>query len=125
DSPGSSGSVLSGRPPWRKLSCLPQSTDSHLRRSLNRSILSSRVGNYHREGGNAMTDTNRPGTQPTVLTDVDIPFGRLVAIFIKSGLPAIPATIIIWLILAAILMILGSVFHFPFFRMMWEQRQAI
>ena len=36
--------------------------------------------------------------QRTVLSDIDIPFGRLVVFFIKAGLAAIPATIIIWLI---------------------------
>ena len=72
-----------------------------------------------------MTDSHRTGPQPTILTDIDIPFGRLVVILIRFGLAAIPAAIIIWIVMFVIMMILASVFHFPFLRMMWEQRQAI
>jgi hypothetical protein len=39
------------------------------------------------------------------VTDIDIPFWRLVAIFVKWALAAIPATIIlivIWMIVAAV-----------------------
>jgi len=48
--------------------------------------------------------------QPVVVTDIDIPFGRLVAIFIKWTLAAIPAMIIVWLILAVITAFLGAIF---------------
>jgi hypothetical protein len=44
--------------------------------------------------------------QPVVITDIDIPFWRLVFIFVKWALAAIPATIVlvvIWMIVAAVL----------------------
>jgi hypothetical protein len=44
------------------------------------------------------------------ITDIDIPFGRLVAIFIKWALAAIPATIIVTLILMVVMGILGAIF---------------
>jgi hypothetical protein len=47
---------------------------------------------------------------PVVVIDLDIPFGRLVAIFIKWTLAAIPAMIIVWLILAVITAFLGAIF---------------
>ncbi|HEY7687394.1 MAG TPA: hypothetical protein VH835_01815 [Dongiaceae bacterium] len=50
------------------------------------------------------------GMQRTVLTDIDIPFGRLVAIFIKFGLAAIPAAIIVAIIWAVIFGILTAIF---------------
>jgi hypothetical protein len=46
----------------------------------------------------------------TVLTDIDIPFGRLVVFFIKAGLAAIPATIIIWLIVMLLMVPFGMLF---------------
>ena len=42
----------------------------------------------------------------TVITDVDIPFWRLVTIIIKWSLASIPALIIVWLIL----MVIGGIF---------------
>ncbi|MCZ7657944.1 MAG: hypothetical protein M5U07_08810 [Xanthobacteraceae bacterium] len=50
--------------------------------------------------------------QRTVLTDIDIPFGRLVVFFIKVGLAAIPAAIILWLIMWVIVMVFGMLFGF-------------
>jgi hypothetical protein len=50
-----------------------------------------------------------PGERVTI-TDIDIPFGRLVAIFIKWALAAIPATIIVTLILMVVMGILGAIF---------------
>jgi hypothetical protein len=50
-----------------------------------------------------------PGERVTI-TDIDIPFGRLVAIFIKWALAAIPATIILTLILMVVMGILGTIF---------------
>ena len=38
----------------------------------------------------------------TTITDIDIPFGRLVMIFVKVALASIPAMILIYLILGAI-----------------------
>lgn len=45
-----------------------------------------------------------------VLTDIDIPFGRLIVIIVKIALAAIPAMIIVWAIIAIIMLILGSIF---------------
>jgi hypothetical protein len=54
------------------------------------------------------------GVQRTRVTDIDIPFGRLIVIFIKFGLAAIPATIVVtiifMLIVAALSMIFGTGF---------------
>lgn len=44
------------------------------------------------------------------ITDIDIPFGRLVAIFIKFVLAAIPAYIVVFLIVAIILAVVGALF---------------
>jgi hypothetical protein len=57
-----------------------------------------------------MSDMQTQGAQRTVLTDIDIPFGRLVAIFIKFGLAAIPAAIIVAIIWGIILAILMAIF---------------
>jgi hypothetical protein len=46
----------------------------------------------------------------TVITDVDIPFWRLVAIIIKWTFAAIPAMIIVWLIIMIIGGVIGSIF---------------
>jgi hypothetical protein len=51
------------------------------------------------------TQPTLPASQSIVVTDIDIPFWRLVAIFVKWALAAIPATIIlivIWMIVAAV-----------------------
>lgn len=48
----------------------------------------------------------------TVLTDIDIPFGRLVLFFVKVALAAIPATLIVAVILAFIGWILQLLFGF-------------
>jgi hypothetical protein len=34
------------------------------------------------------------------IADIDIPFTRLVAFFVKASLAAIPAAIIVWLVIA-------------------------
>lgn len=49
------------------------------------------------------------GNQITV-RDIDIPFLRLVAIFIKFGLAAIPAAIIVSVIMSVVLALLGGIF---------------
>lgn len=46
----------------------------------------------------------------TVITDIDIPFWRLVAILIKWTFAAIPAAIIVWLIIMIIAGVIGSLF---------------
>ncbi len=62
-----------------------------------------------------MSDLQRAGSQPTVLTDIQIPFWRLVAIFIKFFVASIPAIIVIWIILAAIMFVLASILGQDFF----------
>ncbi len=44
--------------------------------------------------------------------DIDIPFGRLVMFFVKAALAAIPATIIVWFIMAFLAMIFSAIFGF-------------
>ncbi len=43
-----------------------------------------------------------PVDQRIVVRDIDIPFGRLVAFFVKASLAAIPAVIIVWIIVMLI-----------------------
>ena len=50
----------------------------------------------------------------TVIADIDVPFTRLVAFFVKAALAAIPATLIVWVILAVTWFILASVFGITF-----------
>jgi len=58
-----------------------------------------------------MTDRETAsGAQRTVLTDIDIPFGRLVAIFIKLGLAAIPAAIVVAIVWGIIVLMLTAIF---------------
>jgi len=59
-----------------------------------------------------MTDAQPTPTpaQRNVLTDIDIPFGRLIVIFVKFGLAAIPAAIIIAIVWALILVVLTAIF---------------
>ena len=45
-----------------------------------------------------------------VLTDIDISFGRLIVLFVKFGLAAIPAAIIVWLIMAVLIGLFGALF---------------
>ncbi len=58
------------------------------------------------EGGIPVSELNNR----TTVTDIDIPFGRLVIIFVKFALAVIPAAIIVWIIMAAIMLTLGSIF---------------
>ncbi len=51
-----------------------------------------------------------PSVQYTVITDVQIPFGRLVALIIKYLFAAIPALIIFWIFLLIIGLILSAIF---------------
>jgi hypothetical protein len=64
---------------------------------------------YHCQGDEAM--------QRTVVTDIDIPFGRLIMIFIKFGLAAIPAAIIISIVVSLIAFALSAVFGVGFMAM--------
>jgi hypothetical protein len=60
---------------------------------------------------------NEP-VHPITLVNIDVPFGRLVAFFVKASLAAIPAAIIVWVILwliaAAVWGLLGLSFFRPF-----------
>jgi len=58
------------------------------------------------------TPSDPRSEQQVVLADIDIPFGRLVVFFIKAGLAAIPAAIIVWLILMLIAGGLSMMFGF-------------
>lgn len=53
--------------------------------------------------------TNVPPPRVT-LTNIDIPFTRLVAFFVKASLAAIPAAIILMLIFMVIGLLLGAIF---------------
>lgn len=44
------------------------------------------------------------------ITDIEIPFSRLVVIFIKWGLAAIPAAIIVSLILSVVMVVVTGLF---------------
>ena len=46
--------------------------------------------------------------------DIDIPFGRLVAFFVKATLAAIPAAIIVWLLLVAAWFAVAMIFGISF-----------
>jgi hypothetical protein len=47
------------------------------------------------------------------ITDIDIPFGRMVMIFVKVVLASIPAMILIYLILGAIALGISLLFGLP------------
>ena len=49
-----------------------------------------------------------------VISDIDIPFGRLVAFFVKATLAAIPAAIIVWLILMVMWFVVATIFGIAF-----------
>lgn len=59
-----------------------------------------------------MTDYPERARTPErlTLTDIDIPFVRLVMIFIKWGLAAIPAAIIVSMILSVLMMLFAGIF---------------
>ena len=44
------------------------------------------------------------------ISDIDIPFSRLVAFFVKSALAAIPAAIIVWFLIALTWFALAAIF---------------
>lgn len=53
--------------------------------------------------------TNGPENRVT-LTDIDVPFGRLVFFFVKAALAAIPAAIIVMVILMFMGFLLSAIF---------------
>jgi hypothetical protein len=42
------------------------------------------------------------------ISNIDIPFGRMVAIILKWMLASIPAAIILWLVLTAVTLVFGG-----------------
>lgn len=59
-----------------------------------------------------MTDHTDRAAFPAriTLSDIDIPFGRLVMIFIKWGLAAVPAAIIVSFIMSIVMMLFAGMF---------------
>jgi len=45
--------------------------------------------------------------QKTVITDIQIPFGRMIAIILKFMLAAIPAILLLYLVIFGIMLIFG------------------
>jgi hypothetical protein len=74
-------------------------------------MLDSRAdARVHREQSMADMQPTQTPAQRNVITDIDIPFGRLIVIFVKFGLAAIPAAIIIAIIWALIAVVLTAIF---------------
>ncbi|HHX98149.1 MAG TPA: hypothetical protein GX689_04785, partial [Lentisphaerae bacterium] len=46
--------------------------------------------------------------QRVTLTDVDIPFGRMVIIILKWMLASIPAVILLWIVVGLITLVFGA-----------------
>lgn len=57
-----------------------------------------------------MSDPTVSAPSRVTLTNIDIPFTRLVAFFVKASLAAIPAAIILFLIFAVAGLVLGAIF---------------
>jgi hypothetical protein len=55
--------------------------------------------------------------KPVSLTDLDVPFGRLVIFFIKAGLAAIPAVIIVMLTIGVVGALLRGLFRVGYWGM--------
>ena len=67
-----------------------------------------------------MSEQPGPERDPRmVVTDVDIPFARLVVFFFKAGLAAIPAAFAVWLVIALLMSAFGAIFGFGPMRMWW------
>lgn len=72
-----------------------------------------------------MSDTTQLAAKPrTTITDIDIPFGRLIVIFIKFGLAAIPAAIVVSIIVTLIGVVLSAIFGTGFMTY-WRHGVAI
>ena len=54
-----------------------------------------------------------------VISDIDVPFGRLVAFFVKATLAAIPAAIIVWIILTVMWFLVAAIFGLSWPRRAW------
>jgi hypothetical protein len=67
-----------------------------------------------------------PGsTDRLVMTDIDIPFGRLIFIMVKFVLAAIPALLIVWMIFFAIRIALTAIFWVSFMHLWTGPERAI
>lgn len=55
-----------------------------------------------------------PNSYRTTITDIDIPFGRLVAFMVKASLAAVPAAIIVTVAIWAVLFVLAAAIGIPF-----------
>jgi hypothetical protein len=67
-----------------------------------------------------------PGsTDRLVMTDIDIPFGRLIFIMVKFVLAAIPALLIVWMIFFAIGIALTAIFGVSFMHLWTGPERAI
>lgn len=51
-----------------------------------------------------------PNSYRVTVTDIDVPFGRLVAFFVKAALAAIPAMLIVALIVRVIAAVVAGAF---------------
>ena len=49
-----------------------------------------------------------------VISDIDVPFGRLVAFFVKATLAAVPAAIIVWFVLLVMWFVMAMIFGLAF-----------
>ncbi|MCB1549505.1 MAG: hypothetical protein KDJ41_17010 [Hyphomicrobiaceae bacterium] len=59
-----------------------------------------------------MSDTSQPrSTDGVTVTDIDIPFWRLVLIFVKWGLAAVPAVIILSIVYVLIGTVIAAIFN--------------
>lgn len=58
--------------------------------------------------------SERPEYRVTLI-DLDVPFGRLVMFFVKAALAAIPAAVIVWLILGFIAFVTRAIFGLAWF----------
>jgi hypothetical protein len=53
-------------------------------------------------------------SHPVRVVDIDVPFGRLIAFFVKASLAAIPAAIIVWLIFWLLAAVVVGLLGLPF-----------
>lgn len=60
----------------------------------------------------------RPAERPVILSDIDVPFGRLVVFFVKAGLAAIPALIIVMLTVGVIGALMRGLFRIGWWGML-------
>ena len=55
-----------------------------------------------------------PNSYRTTITDIDIPFGRLVAFMVKASLAAIPAAIIVTVAVSAVAFVIAAAIGIPY-----------